>query len=101
MDHRLQRVACFTVSVTKYGYPPEPGICEQAPAPEGLSVRTDQRLLHSVVQTGMVPHGLNRKASAQAVARQLQLHYEDDLPVAVKVPGYGTFRIGREGWCLE
>lgn len=84
-----------------YGVPPDHKACHEVVTPEGLSLTTDQRLLHTVVQTGMVPHGLNRPASNVAVARQLQLHFKDVLPVRVEVPGRGTFRIGSEGWCVE
>lgn len=84
-----------------YGTPPAHDQCREVGPPDGLSVVTDQRLLHPVVQTGMVPHGLNRPASAVAVARQLGIHFDDTLPVRVNVPGYGTFRIGSEGWCVE
>ena len=84
-----------------YGIPPAHADCTEESPPEGLSLTTDQRLLHPVVGTGMVPHGLNRPASAVAVARQLEIHFRDSLPVRVTVPVYGTFRIGEEGWCVE
>ncbi|MCK9598306.1 MAG: hypothetical protein M0R06_04655 [Sphaerochaeta sp.] len=84
-----------------YGVPPEHADCTEVDPPDGLSTTTDQRLLHPVVQTGMVPHGLNRPASAVAVARQLGVHFGDTLPIRVGVPGYGVFRIGTEGWCVE
>jgi hypothetical protein len=84
-----------------YGTPPDHRVCREVTPPDGLSLTTDQRILHPMVQTGMVPHGLNRPASNVAVARQLEVLYRESLPIRVTVSGYGTFRIGEKGWCVE
>lgn len=84
-----------------YGVPPDHADCTEAEMPDGISLKTDQRIINPMTLPGMVPHGLNRPASAVAVARQLAVHFADSLPVRVTVPVYGTFRIGTEGWCVE
>lgn len=83
-----------------YGSPPDWNECADVEPPEGLSVRADQRLITPVALTGMA-RAVGRPASEVAVARQLLLHFRENLPVSVNVSGYGTFRLGEEGWCLE
>lgn len=88
--------------MNRYGYPPAPDECAEAPVPKSLKVRADTQMLTPVVSSGMVPGALNRPLTNQAIVRQLQKEYADDLmvgPVSVTV-GAKTFYIGEKGWCV-
>ena len=81
-----------------YGNPPEPSDCVPADLPATLKVKADQTVLTPFAHT-MAP-AIGRRASVFAVARQLNQHYDfgREKCVSVAVPGYGTFRIGPNGW---
>lgn len=81
-----------------YGVPPDRFECVEVEVPTTLKVKADQTVLTPWAHT-MTPF-IGRKASVVAVARQLNQHYDfgREKCVSVAVPGYGTFRIGPNGW---
>lgn len=88
----------------RYGFPPSRDDCAEVPPPDGLVTVSDHAMLTSFVDTGMVPGGLGRPLTNQAVARQLIREYADDIavgPVCVTVPKRGTFYLSEKGWCVE
>jgi hypothetical protein len=86
--------------VNRYGYPPELQDCTPVEAPANLQTKMSQQYLG--FRPEMIP-ALNRKLPVATVARQLNLTLKPETrgPVAVRVNGYGTFRLGVDGWELD
>lgn len=87
--------------MTSYGYPPDERDCAPTPPPDNLLLVTSTR----TVPPGAVGmrDWMRKPVSDEAIARQLNIAFEfgRDEPVAVKVPGRGTFLIGERGWCVK
>lgn len=84
--------------ITKYGVAPAWDECEEAPVPDFTLTKLSQGVV-GVAAVGMHPV-IGKKASAVAVARQLNMHYANDMPVRVHVKDYGWFLLGNNGWSL-
>ncbi len=87
--------------MNRYGEPPDDWECEDREIPQGLMLKVTNGVITDHVHT-MVP-ALHKPVSVQAVARQLNQAYDFGRtnPVRVAVPGYGTYRLGPKGWCVE
>lgn len=86
--------------MNRYGYAPDAEDCTPRPAPAGLQTRMTQQYLG--FKPKMIP-ALNRRLPTVVVARQLLKAYppaRDDNTI-VGVEGYGVFRLGIDGWCLD
>jgi len=81
----------------QYGFPPSDEECEEYPAPDNLILGTRRVIPPNA--PGMHEY-LDKPASVWAVVRQLNQRITE-RPVKVHVPGYGQFRLGKEGWAYD
>jgi len=88
-------------SPIRYGHPPEFAECTEKPVPNNLKLVSDGTVI-SAEAIGMHPW-LKKPASVTAIARQLNkaFGFARGGPVRVRVPGYGWFLLGKEGWTTQ
>lgn len=80
-----------------YGHPPDAKDCTEIPSP-GFRTTLDPEALNP--GSTLFEDLMGSKVPPVAIARQLIRKFPKKN-VLVKVTGYGTFRVGPQGWVVE